>query len=43
MGSITTNRSGRHAVNLPALLGLCLLGLTPLLFYGAVLMLIFRR
>lgn len=46
MGSATFHRPGKHRtrvrkLNAPALLGLGLLGLTPLVFYGSLMLLIF--
>lgn len=48
MSSAITNRPGRHKImrrklNRPVLLGLCLLALTPLLFYGTVALFFFKR
>jgi hypothetical protein len=48
MSSAITNRSGRdksghRKLNRPVLLGLCLLALTPLLFYGAVALFFYKR
>lgn len=47
MSSVMTNRSARHKLgrrklNRPVLLGLCLLALTPLVFYGAVALFFFK-
>lgn len=46
MGSATFHHSGKHhtrvrKLNAPALLGLGLLGITPLIFYGSLMLLIF--
>ena len=46
MCAATINRSAKHKallrkVNVPALVGLCLMGGIPLLFYGSLLLLIF--
>jgi hypothetical protein len=47
MSSAITNRSARHKsgrkLNRPVLLGLCLLALIPLLFYGAVALFFYKH
>lgn len=47
MSSTMTDRPARHKsarrkLNRPVLLGLCLLALTPLLFYGTVALFFFK-
>jgi len=48
MSTAITNRSARHKIlrrklNRPVLLGLCLLALIPLLFYGSVALYFFKQ